>query len=124
MDVELIVRSTEPFIIPAAYSHSTNGAYPHSVSRPFKPIDINALWVSPASDTIFQSVAKQFADGLVAAAVADGQAVTPQILYNNYALADTPLTTLYGDNLPALRRLAAKYDPGKVMTLSGVFHFQ
>ena len=46
------------------------------------------------------------------------------ILYPNYALPDTPLELMYGDNVPRLRELAAKFDPGKVMSLTGGFRLQ
>lgn len=45
------------------------------------------------------------------------------ILYPNYALSDTPLELMYGENLPRLRKIASKYDPGRVMSLTGGFRF-
>ena len=46
------------------------------------------------------------------------------ILYPNYALVDTPLELLYGQNVPRLKEIAAKFDPEKVMSLTGGFRFQ
>jgi hypothetical protein len=45
-------------------------------------------------------------------------------VYNNYASHDTPLERVYGDNLPTLQEIARKYDPNRVMTLTGGFKFQ
>lgn len=53
-----------------------------------------------------------------------GQYLDDMPVYNNYAHHDTPLEKMYGDNLPALRELARKYDPNRVMTLAGGFKFQ
>ena len=47
----------------------------------------------------------------------------PLALYGNYADANTPLSDIYGDNLPSLRALKAKVDPRNVMGLAGGFKF-
>lgn len=54
----------------------------------------------------------------------EGLSAWDDILYPNYALADSPLELVYGENVPRLRKIAAKYDPYKVMTLTGGFKFQ
>ena len=46
------------------------------------------------------------------------------VLYPNYAHADTDIALIYGENLGRLRKIAAKYDPEKVMTLTDGFLFQ
>ena len=46
------------------------------------------------------------------------------VLYPNYALVDTPLELLYGENVPHLKEIAAKFDPERVMSLTGGFRFQ
>ena len=43
--------------------------------------------------------------------------------YDNYAIYTTPLTSIYGDNLPALEKLKEKYDPKGVMNLTGGWKF-
>lgn len=39
--------------------------------------------------------------------------------YNNYAVYDTPLADIYGENLPILQGLKKKYDSEGVMDLTG-----
>jgi hypothetical protein len=60
-------------------------------------------------------------DSVTAAAVADGQNLTHAALYPNYALFDTSLEDLYGDNLPRLRAIKKGIDPENVMGLTGGF---
>ena len=43
--------------------------------------------------------------------------------YDNYAVYDTPLTNIYGENLSVLRKLKEKYDPKGVMNLTGGWRF-
>ena len=43
--------------------------------------------------------------------------------HNSYAVYDTPLTTIYGENLPLLRKLKKKYDPKGVMNFAGGWKF-
>jgi len=56
-------------------------------------------------------------------ALADGQDLLHTAMYVNYALFDTPLEDIYGGNLPRLRRIKAKIDPGRVMDLTGGWKF-
>jgi hypothetical protein len=53
----------------------------------------------------------------------EGQDVANAPLYPNYALADTPLEAMYGENLGALRAIKAVVDPGNVMGLTGGWKF-
>ena len=39
--------------------------------------------------------------------------------YDNYAIYNTPLADIYGENLPVLEKLKNKYDPKGVMNLTG-----
>ena len=39
--------------------------------------------------------------------------------YDNYAIYNTPLADIYGENLPLLEKLKKKYDPKGVMGLTG-----
>lgn len=42
------------------------------------------------------------------------------VMYGNYALApETPVESIFGSNLPALKALKKKYDPAGVMALTG-----
>lgn len=58
------------------------------------------------------------------AALAEGQAgIAGAAVYPNYAIFDTPLSNIYGSNLPALQALKASVDPTNVMGLAGGFRF-
>lgn len=43
--------------------------------------------------------------------------------YNNYAVFTTPVSDIYGENLPFLRELKRRYDPEGVMDLAGGWKF-
>jgi len=43
--------------------------------------------------------------------------------YDNYATFDTSLVSVYGKNMPVLRKLKKKYDPRGVMNLAGGWKF-
>jgi hypothetical protein len=58
-----------------------------------------------------------------AVALADGQNVSHAAVYVNYALFDTPLEDIYGQNVPRLRKIRAAIDPEDVMGLAGGFKF-
>jgi len=61
---------------------------------------------------------------IVKAAENEGQNLSNIYSYPNYALSTDSLDSIYGPNVDRLRKLAAKYDPGKVMTRTGGFIFQ
>ena len=55
--------------------------------------------------------------------MSEGQDVADATLYGNYAIFDTPLERIFGDNVDALKALKAKYDPEGVMALAGGWKF-
>ena len=48
---------------------------------------------------------------------------SPVALYGNYVDANTPLSDIYGDNLPSLEALKFRIDPKNIMGLAGGFKF-
>ena len=58
-----------------------------------------------------------------AAALADGQNVSCAAKYPNYALFDTPLEDIYGENVDRLRKVRGTIDPEDVMSLAGGWKF-
>ena len=58
-----------------------------------------------------------------AAVLADGQDLSHAAVYPNYALFDTPLEEMYGENVARLRKIRAEIDPEDVMGLAGGFKF-
>ncbi|KAM0791645.1 hypothetical protein ACM66B_006081 [Microbotryomycetes sp. NB124-2] len=117
----LISYDVEPFV-KTLYDNSNGGAYPHSSSRPLLPLNLYFSWSNPLEDNFWRNEMKKSAELLLDIARKEGQAVDPQIRYPNYALADTPLVELYGqDNLARLKQIKQKYDPTRVMDLTGGF---
>lgn len=77
--------------------------------------------------TLYNALAteiKNYSRTIQSKAVELGVSLWDDPLYPNYSLGDTPLELLYGDNVPRLKEIAAKYDPEKVMTLTNGFHVQ
>ena len=80
--------------------------------------------VRVARQAEFVEAVKDMSQIIQEKAVELGVSKFDDILYPNYALIDTPLELLYGENVPRLKEIAAKFDPEKVMSLSGGFRFQ
>lgn len=56
-------------------------------------------------------------------AIAGGQDIANASSYGNYAIFDTPLSSIYGDNVARLQAIKAAVDPTNVMGLAGGFKF-
>ncbi|KAF9527189.1 hypothetical protein CPB83DRAFT_935955 [Crepidotus variabilis] len=113
--------NAEPFI-PSAYSHNiSETAYPSVRSPALLPFEIEFGWTDPAKDSAFFDAFKQTTAKINAAAIQQGQKIADLPVYPNYALQDTPLQLIYGDNLPRLKDIKAKIDPSNVMGLAGGF---
>ena len=63
--------------------------------------------------------ARQSAAHLTQVALNEGQDIANAPLYGNYAMFDTPLDRVFGDNLARLQSLKAQYDPSNLMGLAG-----
>ena len=115
----------QPFI--SSYlDNSLPSAYPRvASSNPTYPLLIQFGWQLLSDDELFINELKATSDVLLQLALADGQDVggCKQILYPNYAEKETPLTQLYGKNLPKLRKIRREWDPKDVMYLTGGFKF-
>lgn len=81
-----------------------------------------AYLLESADETMYDA-ARQSVSHLTRVAQSEGQDVTTAPLYANYAMFDTPLERIYGDNLKTLRAIKAKYDPDNVMGLAGGWKF-
>ena len=88
------------------------------------PFYIYYAWEDQLKDDQFISAIKASAATIAAAADAEGQAIGDAFLYGNYAVGDTPLTKIYGNNLSRLEGIKAKYDPNNVMGLAGGWKLQ
>ena len=103
---------------------SKPGAYPHvASSNPLFPLAIQMGWQLPSDDELFVNELKSMTSAILQLAVNDGQDVggSKQIAYPNYASENTPLSQLYGKNLPRLRQIRKAWDPKNVMYLAGGF---
>ncbi|KAJ7732366.1 FAD-binding domain-containing protein [Mycena maculata] len=113
----------EPFL-PTIYTHNPlPTAFPPDRGPGYMPLNLYYAWSDTAFDATFHSALQQSAAHLTAVAEADGQAIANAPLYTNYALYDTPLERIYGDNLPRLQAIKAAVDPDNVMGLAGGFKF-
>jgi len=89
----------------------------------------NVLWLISSTadpthaDTIL-AASRQSSAYIRSQAIAQGQAqVATAPLYPNYAIYDTPLNEMYGDNIPKLKALKVLVDPLDVMGLAGGYKF-
>ncbi|KAG0707247.1 hypothetical protein DFH29DRAFT_980030 [Suillus ampliporus] len=118
-----ISYDVEPFL-PSIFDHSTTpSAYPPSRDQGLLPLNIYFAWTDPASDGIVQQAARDSASYLRQLAIAEGQDVADAASYGNYAIFDTPLSSIYGENVPRLQAIKAAVDPTNVMGLAGGFKF-
>lgn len=74
---------------------------------------------------MFLNEIKSTRDTLLQMVIAQGQNVggSKQIVYPNYALDDTPLSQMYGNNQAKLQSIRQAWDPDNVMYLTGGFKF-
>ncbi|KAG6863990.1 hypothetical protein C0991_001309 [Blastosporella zonata] len=112
----------QPFL-PTLFSHGVQGssAYPASRTKSARPFHLYFAWSDERFDAVFHEVARQSAARIKAVALAEGQDVADAAIYPNYAIFDTPVEGLYGDNVEPLRALKAAVDPMNVMGLAGGF---
>jgi len=120
--------AVEP-LLQSYLSHANSpSAWPDpSARKPGKapnPLLIYFGWQDAIYDHVFLAAAKQSKNLLASVSKAEGILLdNPKALYGNYVGAETPLTDIYGDNLPKLRALKAKVDPHNVMGLAGGYKF-
>lgn len=119
----MISYDAEPFL-PTIFSHNnTPSAYPPDRTYGFSPLNIYYSWADEAFDETFHNAARQSAEQLRKVAIAEGQNLTGSAMYPNYAIYDTPLEDMYGDNVAVLKALKATVDPKNVMGMAGGFKF-
>ena len=117
----VVTVSPEPFLNPNA--QSKGGAWPHLPSRQTTPAAAFIAYQASTSvpHSVFIDALKTMSRNIQRVAVQEGQSRWDDLLYPNYALPDTPLSLLYGSNLPRLNQIARRYDPRGVMKLAGGF---
>ncbi|KAI9449848.1 FAD-binding domain-containing protein [Lactarius psammicola] len=121
LDPNVTVALTfEPFLRDV-YSHGSDSAYPPDRSYALFPTAVTFAYNNASLDDTISKGLRSYSDTVTAAAVADGQNVSHASVYPNYALFDTPLEDIYGENLPRLRAIKKAVDPKNVMGLAGGF---
>jgi len=112
--------AVEPFH-PDLWHRSQPGAYPHSTQR--FPLCLAFTWSEATHDAYYTSALKSFATTVHHEATAEGQALDTgsNIRYPNYALGDTPVEEIWGENLERLRTIKKAVDPENVMGWTGGF---
>ena len=115
-----ISYDVEPFLS-SIFSHAPedSSAYPPSRARGLLPLNIYYAYGAEAADDTMYDAARQSAAHLTQVAVNEGQDIASAPLYGNYAMFDTPLDRVFGDNLARLQALKAQYDPSNLMGLAG-----
>ncbi|EPQ50806.1 FAD dependent oxidoreductase [Gloeophyllum trabeum ATCC 11539] len=115
-----ISYDVEPFR-PSLFSQgsTSTSAYPPSRAQPLLPLNLYFAYTDALQDQRFYDAIRQTAATIKAKAVSLGQAVADAPMYGNYAIFSTPLETIYGEQLPRLRSIKQRYDPGNVMALAG-----
>ncbi|KAG7095625.1 hypothetical protein E1B28_006349 [Marasmius oreades] len=117
-----ISYQVEPFL-PGVLSHASSpSAYPPSRSVMYLPFNVYYAWTFSFSDSKFHDTIRASVQHLTNVAVAEGQSgVETASPYPNYAMYDTPVTRIYGENLGRLQSVKARVDPSNIMRLTGGF---
>lgn len=124
-DSAYFVFALEP-LLSTYLDNSQGGAYPHiPSSTPLIPFFIIFCWRFQCDDEVFIEELQSAYDAVFQMALDDGQDIggSKQITYSNYAGEDTPLSKMYGNNLPRLQTIRKEWDPDNVMYLTGGFKF-
>uniref|UniRef100_A0A0W0ETW2 FAD-binding PCMH-type domain-containing protein n=1 Tax=Moniliophthora roreri TaxID=221103 RepID=A0A0W0ETW2_MONRR len=117
-----ISYDVEPFS-PSLLSHtSLASAYPPTRTTAYLPLNIYYAWLLPILDNNLHDAIRESARHLTDVALAEGQTgIDTAAPYPNYAIFDTPVSRLYGDNLARMQAVKARVDPNNVMALAGGF---
>jgi hypothetical protein len=78
-------------------------------------------WSDKSLDEYIYEEMSELSASLIEAGIKDGQDLEDAAHYPNYALHGTPLEQMYGDNVERLYNIRRRYDPFRVMDLTGGF---
>lgn len=108
----------EPLYAPGINRPLDDAAFPHAKYN--SPFNIGFYWPDASADDLTRQVLRNATASIQAAVVKDGQDLEGLVLYPNYTLGDEPVESIYGENLPKLKKLRKKYDPkGLMLRASG-----
>jgi len=120
----LVIFQLDPFESDI-FTHGAPSAYPPDRSRTIFPSSVFVTWNDKSLDNdeyVYNSV-RSLSASIIEAGIKDGQDLKDAAHYTNYALYGTPLEKMYGKNVKRLRAIKRKYDPFRVMDLTGGFRF-
>ncbi|KAJ7124058.1 FAD-binding domain-containing protein [Mycena crocata] len=116
-----VLLGVEPFF--EAFAHATPSAYNHSLARPVTPCNPWVTWSDPKDNEYAHAALRNMSANIQAFAIQEGQSLPTDLHYPNYALGDTALNLLYGDNVQRLKAIKRAIDPKNIMELTGGFKF-
>jgi hypothetical protein len=105
------------------FAHGSDSAWPPDRSQPLFPILVQYRWTDGKMDDTVGRIMLKHTTMIHRAAIAEGQNVANAPVYVNYALFNTPLEDMWGQNLPRLRQIKGEVDPQNVTGLTGGFKF-
>lgn len=114
-----ISYAIEPFLSSLLSHASSPSAYPPSRDIVYCPTNIQFSWANATVDAVIIDAIRASKETLDAVAAKQGQDLSRTTVYNNYALAGTPVEDFYGKNVPLLRQVRKRVDPFNVMALTG-----
>jgi hypothetical protein len=86
-------------------------------------VNIAFAWFDAQHDRAVHDALRQTVDRIRTVAEEDGQDLTGASLYPNLPIEGTSMERMYGKNLGRLRELRDKFDPSRVMDLTGGWKF-
>ena len=105
------------------FTHGGPSAFPPDRSHTVLPSSLFFGWTDKSLDRYMYDNMRALSAELTHAGIKDGQDLEHAARYTNYALFGTPLEQIYGKNVPRLREIKERYDPHRVMDLTGGFKF-
>ena len=105
------------------FEHGPPSAYPPERSQTVLPSSLLVAWNDKALDKLAYDSIRSLSASVTEAGIEDGQDLKDAATYPNYAITGTPLEKMYGKNVPRLRQIKKKYDPFRIMDLTGGFKF-
>ncbi|PCH36093.1 FAD-binding domain-containing protein [Wolfiporia cocos MD-104 SS10] len=117
-----ISYDVEPFLS-TILSHGSDSAWPPSRTQAILPLNIYFSYWFETSDAQIYQVMQTSSAYITQMAEEQGQEIADIMLYPNYAIYDTTLADMYGDNVAKLQVLHKQYDPDNVMGLCGGWKF-
>jgi hypothetical protein len=90
---------------------------------PFLPVNVYYAWQLSEFDDNFHSTIRESVSYLKNVGKSQGQNLDDGFVYGNYAIFDTPLSSIYKGNVDRLEAINKQVDPKNVMGLAGGWKF-